>query len=140
MSATAWKAVTLPGSKPSSTAPHSLHEGVEGAARTERRGLLPLRGLRAVAGAFARGRGMFRRKHSGGVGPPEKGNDREEEHPQVRVPSPSSVTSPSRYSLPSQPRQADAPQVKGRFSPSCCSINLFHDGVALLENHCCMIR
>ncbi|KJA21362.1 hypothetical protein HYPSUDRAFT_187632 [Hypholoma sublateritium FD-334 SS-4] len=140
VSAAAWKAVTLPGSKPPSTAPHSVHEGFEGAAHTARHGLLPLRSFRAVAGAFTRGRGIFRRKHSHGAGAPEKGKDREEEHPQVRVPSPSSVTSPSRYSLPSQPRQADAPQLKGRFSFSCCSINLFHDGVALLENHCCMIR
>jgi len=142
VSAAAWKAVTLPGSKAPSTAPHSVHEGAEGAARTARRRSPPLRGLRAMAGVFARGRGilMLRRKDSGGAGPAEKGKDREGEYTQALVPSPSSVTSPSRYSLPSQARQADAPRLKERFAFSCCSANLFHDGVALLGNHCCMIR
>ena len=140
MSAAAWKAVTLPGSKAPSTAPHSVHEGIEGAARRARRGFLPLRGLRTVAGVFARGRGLFRKKHASEAGAPERGKDLDGEHAQARVPSPSSVTSPSRYSLPSQPRQAEEHQLKGRFSFSCCSINLFHEGVSLLESHCCMIR
>lgn len=156
-SSEAWKSVALARSREPSTAQHSIHEDTNDPSSASRRASASntSRRLKAFVGVFTLGKAknIFTRsgKQSNSDGPSanEKGKQPDTEETRqalvLRASRTSSRSSASRYSAASGANQsmksnAEKRQEKGKFPFSCCSMNLFQDGIAYLGTHGCVVR
>jgi hypothetical protein len=154
-SSEAWKSVALARSQEPSTAPHSIHEDANDPSSVSRRVSASNTGrrLKAFVGVFTLGRAktIFTRagKQSSSDGPSasEKGKQPETEETRQALVLRASRTSSrsSRYSAASGANQSvksntEKGKEKGKFPFSCCSVNLFQDGIAYLGTHGGVVR